>query len=955
MKLFIILFLSISSLFAETNFSDPLFRPPQWTNSTRPTCITIPVNNGCFGYNTSINQFEGWNGTAWAPVGSGIPTWIASNPIPYKVGDYVLNDDDLYIAITAHSSGSNFYSDFSLGVWKVVSPPSLSSSNLSGGVLTKHVTDKKAVNVTAGAGVVIDSFTKYPLRTSKRAFWSNTTLSLPSYGIGIDSKFYIYVDTFNVFHVVSSLPSISLLQDQVVLGQGVTDSAGEIIYVTSRYWNTSNTDAYLASLMLDIGLISKGFAYSGNTNLTIKREAGRLFAIGSDPTDKRDPNAVDCAQSNPMAIVLAQSDIVNGVVTSNISPSLYQPNGAGSLIAVPANKWTIQRFYQSAVCSTMIQFGQILYDTQADAILNYATDNFVKNPIFSDDSFLHNGYIIVKSGATNLSDILQAKVITCGQWGCGSSGNSSAGLPGDVVGPATSTDNAIAIYDGTTGKKIKQSSGTPFSISRGSIKNNVSVIGENYNLPDFGCYSHSNFEGSASSFGFCQSDIGDTVMNAAPNKQLGFGVGGHSVIIVDKDNIGVGTSSPDNSSIIDVVSTNRGFLPPRMNTTQRDAISLASAISEVTEFRVLIDPPHGKGFQISNAPNSSICYFYTVDGATFTSPGGCLVYSIIPILSTDTNNDIATKSCAVITVTPDFSCVVAANIFTVTRVAGGYVTDALNLGSRLVINVTTQGRDITAVAEGLTIYNTTEKRPEYYNGSDWVSSGGSNPPGTIIDFAGLNCPSNFLNANGAEYAEVGVYDKLFAAIGTTWNTFNGQAAPATGNFRVPNLSNLYTRASGTSAVGTFLGFLTARPTLAFTADSQGNHAHTMNFNSGNNNVAHTHSLTGVNTGSGGDHHHVEGRAEDTGATMRYGDTNTGVNTTYRASGTSAPSTWGHNTSSGGAHTHTINASVGNNSANHLHNINGSTASTGAHTHTITGGGDAETRPNSAVVLKCIAF
>jgi len=38
--------------------------------------------------------------------------------------------------------------------------------------------------------------------------------------------------------------------------------------------------------------------------------------------------------------------------------------------------------------------------------------------------------------------------------------------------------------------------------------------------------------------------------------------------------VGVGTTTPDVSSILDVSSTTKGFLPPRMTTTQRDAITL---------------------------------------------------------------------------------------------------------------------------------------------------------------------------------------------------------------------------------------------------------------------------------------------------------------------------------------------------------------------------------------------
>ena len=37
--------------------------------------------------------------------------------------------------------------------------------------------------------------------------------------------------------------------------------------------------------------------------------------------------------------------------------------------------------------------------------------------------------------------------------------------------------------------------------------------------------------------------------------------------------VGIGTTTPDASAILDLKSENKGFLPPRMTTAQRDAIS----------------------------------------------------------------------------------------------------------------------------------------------------------------------------------------------------------------------------------------------------------------------------------------------------------------------------------------------------------------------------------------------
>ncbi|MEY8760628.1 hypothetical protein [Chryseobacterium tongliaoense] len=48
----------------------------------------------------------------------------------------------------------------------------------------------------------------------------------------------------------------------------------------------------------------------------------------------------------------------------------------------------------------------------------------------------------------------------------------------------------------------------------------------------------------------------------------------NDVIVTSEGRLGVGTIAPDSSSSVDVNTTSRGFLPPRMTNAQRNAISL---------------------------------------------------------------------------------------------------------------------------------------------------------------------------------------------------------------------------------------------------------------------------------------------------------------------------------------------------------------------------------------------
>ena len=51
-----------------------------------------------------------------------------------------------------------------------------------------------------------------------------------------------------------------------------------------------------------------------------------------------------------------------------------------------------------------------------------------------------------------------------------------------------------------------------------------------------------------------------------------------NLLYIDSEgNIGIGTSSPDNSALLDLASSNKGFLPPRMTSSQRATIDSPAA------------------------------------------------------------------------------------------------------------------------------------------------------------------------------------------------------------------------------------------------------------------------------------------------------------------------------------------------------------------------------------------
>ncbi|MBI1272911.1 MAG: hypothetical protein GC131_02355 [Alphaproteobacteria bacterium] len=157
------------------------------------------------------------------------------------------------------------------------------------------------------------------------------------------------------------------------------------------------------------------------------------------------------------------------------------------------------------------------------------------------------------------------------------------GTIGDLNGPASATDNTLARFDGTTGKLV-QGSGV--------------VVDDSNNVSGIGVLSASgNFAINTSKFTVAASS-GDTVVagtldaTGATTLSDTLDVTGNVAVNTDKftidastgdtvtagtvtgaTGVGIGTTSVATSAVLDMVSTTKGFLPPRMDSTARDAIS----------------------------------------------------------------------------------------------------------------------------------------------------------------------------------------------------------------------------------------------------------------------------------------------------------------------------------------------------------------------------------------------
>jgi microcystin-dependent protein len=188
------------------------------------------------------------------------------------------------------------------------------------------------------------------------------------------------------------------------------------------------------------------------------------------------------------------------------------------------------------------------------------------------------------------------------------------------------------------------------------------------------------------------------------------------------------------------------------------------------------------------------------------------------------------------------------------------------------------------------------------------------PIGTVICFAGINIPSNYMLCDGTKLL-IAEYSDLFKVIG---QMFNQSDTDSTLYFNLPDLRGQFVRGLDNNkgidigrVLGTYQNDSTKLPNKIFSTNVQGNHTHTTDVQ-GN----HTHWCSSAprddGNGSGCMNH-----------TQMYG-----LWADSESYSTDDPRyQYGRYIVPAGAHSHT-------------------TTTAGSHSHTVTSGGDIETRPKN---------
>ena len=309
---------------------------------------------------------------------------------------------------------------------EITNNTSESTGVLTGGVLSTgagaaefSISDGTGQIVTAAGAVTAVSFSGLSNITP-----TNIATNLLTW-VGIDSG-------GNLVEKVTAFTS-NEIRNTIVLGVIVHTDNTTVQTVNNQQVATYQPLSTAYDIADAIGFVNKsGNVFSANgANMNINKSAGVMFKIGSNyDSDTANPHNKTLAAITPVTFEYRYSDGSSQAPwLTTIDPDNLD-DGAGGNTAVGNNRWSVQRIYSFVSNNVKLQRGVEDFATKSAAIEGIASEAYVTEPSIAANGLLR-GWLVLKKGATDLSDPAQAQFIEAPKFGESSAGGAST-PPGDA-------------------------------------------------------------------------------------------------------------------------------------------------------------------------------------------------------------------------------------------------------------------------------------------------------------------------------------------------------------------------------------------------------------------------------------------------------------------------------------------------------------------------------------------
>lgn len=303
----------------------------------------------------------------------------------------------------------------------------LSTGIASGGNLEINALNDDAIDIAELIGYVVDNTqigTGLPSVTRVDAPAQTVVLDGPAQARPIT---WLLMDSSGTVIQQATRPTNTQRRTHLTLGAVVYDTvAGAILEVQTLPVILPQAGNQVADLMDGLG----PFALSGNrispngVNLSFNKSSGELFSrgfnhyVGVSPTE--DPHVSTSPAQAPAQFrrITQTTSAATPAVVTLIDAANFDVGGVITPVGGGANSATIQRVWLFATnLSTnqvLVQYGQVVYSSLANAVAAIASGVFVPAPISANGALI--GYIAVIRTATNLSDPTQATFVNAGKF-----------------------------------------------------------------------------------------------------------------------------------------------------------------------------------------------------------------------------------------------------------------------------------------------------------------------------------------------------------------------------------------------------------------------------------------------------------------------------------------------------------------------------------------------------------
>lgn len=296
-----------------------------------------------------------------------------------------------------------------------------STGLLAGGVISINAADPTAVDISAGSGLIVDA--SNPSRIASRNVHWPDLAGVVMADIATTPTTFISVDDAGGVIQRETFPEGDELRDEIALGAALHENLSFITSVSqvtaaAPYQNsvtiTEMGDALGVIKLRDPnGLLNLIVEGDPAGNLSIKRGAGKVFFQGINRDPQHRNTLVTPEETTPTMITVFR-DGAGGFVVGNsatITAGVYDDDGGG--VSAPngtmqTNSWTNHRIYYSPDQDrTILEYGQVKYNTLADALAALSQERPVTNPALIEVPVI--AAVTMRGGATDLTDPADAK------------------------------------------------------------------------------------------------------------------------------------------------------------------------------------------------------------------------------------------------------------------------------------------------------------------------------------------------------------------------------------------------------------------------------------------------------------------------------------------------------------------------------------------------------------------